>query len=1157
MRLGLGSFLPISAALLVAAAWPALASPSPAGSVTPAANTLPDSLLTCSETEFHLLPADAKQAVLAHAYVVPGTLAATVDGQMWRPGEDFRVDVTRGVWIPLRSLGEAGDGEFLVRLEYAFSPSPVPPWRNLHPVRGRPDVVGVDAPAVQGDASAAGPATGDLAVSGSKSVRMSSGNRRDMTIDQTLRLNIAGWLTEDIHVDAALSDDNLPVVPEGNTAELRDIDRMRVELTAPHWRAVLGDFVASREGSVYGGYRRKLQGVELDVGTAATGAGALAGSPRGLYRTLQIRGEEANQGPYFLGGGDVGAQVFIVAGSERVYIDGVQQTRGADRDYVIDYVRGTLTFTYRRLISAETEILVEFEAGEGPYARTVVGGEGRFAVDLPLPGDRTAAFAARLTKERDSPDRLRSGDLSDADRALLAGAGDDAAAAVTSGLTQVAAGEGDYHLEDLGGTQIAVYDTLAGDYEVEFYYAGSGLGAYAVESLTGTGERVFVHRGAGAGSYRIGRPLPLPTSHSLASFQFTVGGAADPLLDVEWHASRRDENVLSGLGDADDAGHAWRASLDTGEGALEFGDLRLGVVRGRAVHDALGGGFRPFQLARDLFRYDRWGLGGRARREGFLQERDVETEVGAGFVSGGAGRRLELTADWGRLEHGTDLTARRLDLGGAWRLGRLQGRSRWGEASSEDTTDPLDVVRTEQVHELVLDTGPVRPSAGYTRQQYTDAAAAADVAGGYRLRTWRAALASGGEAILDWQLGYERGLADSLRAGAWRRARDSRTARWQVGTPAFGGVRLQADGVVRNVEVPEGQDLTTRLAKLQLSGRWDRTGTDWGLVYGIDNSRTEVLDRQVVYIGERLGDYNQNGDFVGHNLGDFNVVTVGTDSLVATTEVTADLTWRQDFGFLGRRTPWGSWQTFTRVTARSRSRTDDVGRLLRFAEGTIFDEEDAVLGEVALRQEGTFLRHLSRWDLRLLYDYDQALDRQYATHPERRLRHQSQATLSWNPTQRSSLRGRTRRTDEERFTQEEAYSSNRSYAAVTWRHELEWSVRPGTGNLMAVAVDAISRHDAVSGVRQSEFGIKPSARLRLEQRWSGQADLRWSRVVSDEPAGALRPFFFAEPGANVEATARLSWEQSSLMTVTLAYFGRRPGERGWQHDVRLESTARF
>jgi len=1077
-----------------------------ADTVAPPTDPAPvDSLLTRTETEFHLLSAGARQAVLAHAYVVPGSLEASVDGRPWRAGVDFRIDVTRGVWIPLRALGDGDGGEVLVRLTYRFHPATVPARRILHPVRGRPVAAEIARDAPARPAAAGGAATGDLAVSGSKSVRMSSGNRRDLTIDQTLRLNIAGWLTEDIRVDAALSDDDLPVVPEGNTEELRDIDRIHVELTAPRWRALLGDFVASREGSTYGGYRRKLQGVVADFGTEEIGAGALAGSPRGLYRTLQIRGQESNQGPYFLGGGDAGTQVFIVAGSERVTIDGLELTRGADRDYVIDYVRGTITFTYRRLITAETEILVEYEQGEGPYVRTVVGGEGRFAAALPLPGERDAAFAVRLTRERDNPDRLRSGELSAEDLALLADAGDAAEAAVASGLVQVAVGEGAYRLDAVGGTQIAVHDSLTGDHEVAFHYVGAGAGDYAVESLTATGERIFVYRGEGAGSYRIGRPLPLPSSHSLASFQFTVGGASDPLLDVEWHASRRDENVLSGLGDGDDTGHAWRAVLDAGAGDLELGGRRLGRVRARAVHDDLGDGFRPFQIARDLFRYDRWGLGDRARREGFLLERDRESEVEAGFESGAEGGRLELTAGWGRLEHGADLTADRLDLAGAWRLGAVRGRSRWGEAASSDKVDPLDVRRTGQAHEIALATGPVRPSAGFEREQYMDAAAAADVSGGYRLRAWRAALASDGSAALSWRAGFERGLADSLRAGVWRRERDSRTLDWRLGTPAVAGVRLQADGAVRKVLVPGGQDLDTRLAKLQVSGRWDDTGSDWGLAYGIDNSRTEVLDRQVVYVGERQGDYNQNGDFVGYELGDFNVVTVGTDSLVATTEVSADLTWRQDFGFLGRDTAWGSWQTFTRVTARSRSRTGDVGRLLRFAADTIFDEGDTVLGELALRQEATFLRHLPRWDLRLLHEYDEALDRQYATHPERRLRHRSQITAAWNPSARSTLRARARRTDERRLTQEAGFSANRSYDTVTWRHELEWSLRPGAGDLLSAALDLIDRSDDVSGVRQTEIGIKPSVRLRLVETWSGQADVRWSHVSSEAPSGALRP----------------------------------------------------
>ena len=107
------------------------------------------------------------------------------------------------------------------------------------------------------------------------------------------------------------------------------------------------------------------------------------------------------------------------------------------------------------------------------------------------------------------------------------------------------------------------------------------------------------------------------------------------------------------------------------------------------------------------------------------------------------------------------------------------------------------------------------------------------------------------------------------------------------------------------------------------------------------------------------------------------------------------------------------------------------------------------------------------------------------------------------------------------------------------------------------ALDHAVRRDLVSGVRQSDWGLKPQVRLRLERRWTGYSELRWSWVEAEEPSGSLRPYFYPYPGGNVEAASRLAWTPSTTLTLTASYFGRRLGERGWQHDVRLESTARF
>jgi hypothetical protein len=319
----------------------------------------------------------------------------------------------------------------------------------------------------------------------------------------------------------------------------------------------------------------------------------------------------------------------------------------------------------------------------------------------------------------------------------------------------------------------------------------------------------------------------------------------------------------------------------------------------------------------------------------------------------------------------------------------------------------------------------------------------------------------------------------------------------------------------------------------------------------------EVLDRQVVYVGLRSGDYDGNGDFVGQSRGDYNVVTVGTDSLVATTEARADLIWRQDFARLGRDRLWGAWQSFTRLTVRGRSTTEEVGELLRFSRDALFDPATTVLGEFNLRQEVILLRHLKAWDLRLRQDFDEALDRQYAAHPENRLRRHSQGTLAFNPGPRTSWRVRLQRTDESRATRESSLGGNGSYASLTDRQELAWILRADGGTQVTLAVDHATRADAVSGIAQTEWGLQPQARARLADRWSLTTDLRWSDVAETAPPAAIRPFFYPYAGGNAETSVRLDWKPSQTLGVACSWFGRRLGERGWQHDLRLESTARF
>ncbi|MFQ6094391.1 MAG: hypothetical protein ACE5OR_17245, partial [bacterium] len=259
-----------------------------------------------------------------------------------------------------------------------------------------------------------------LRIGGSKSFGISLGSNRDLSLEQSLRVNITGRVARDIEVTGLLSDQSSPLQPEGTTQRLEELDKVSVDIRGKNVRATFGDYVLSLKEMEFGRFNRKLQGAMGQLILPSGEVTVSGASSKGTFTTNRFLGMEGNQGPYQLRAEDGSVDIIVLAGTERVWIDGEPMTRGENNDYTIEYANGQITFTRHRLITGESRIVVDFEYVDEQYRRSLYAGRG----SVSLGGDKLRLGAMIFQEADDRSDPLGVA-LSEADRGALAAAGDD------------------------------------------------------------------------------------------------------------------------------------------------------------------------------------------------------------------------------------------------------------------------------------------------------------------------------------------------------------------------------------------------------------------------------------------------------------------------------------------------------------------------------------------------------------------------------------------------------------------------------------------------------------------------------------------------------------------------------------------------------------
>ena len=202
-----------------------------------------------------------------------------------------------------------------------------------------------------------------LDYNGSFSRGFSVGNSQSLVLNSNFNLQLAGDLGNGINVVAAISDDNIPIQPEGNTQLIQEFDKVFIKVSKDKTSIIAGDYNLERPRSYFMNYSKKLKGLsgrtEYDFGNNRTlSTNANFAVSRGKFARQNLETKEGNQGPYKLTGNSGERFLIVLSGSEKVYLDGRLLKRGLEYDYIIDYNRAEITFTPSRLIGRETRIIV-------------------------------------------------------------------------------------------------------------------------------------------------------------------------------------------------------------------------------------------------------------------------------------------------------------------------------------------------------------------------------------------------------------------------------------------------------------------------------------------------------------------------------------------------------------------------------------------------------------------------------------------------------------------------------------------------------------------------------------------------------------------------------------------------------------------------------
>ncbi|MCO5230472.1 MAG: hypothetical protein M9958_04870 [Chitinophagales bacterium] len=486
---------------------------------------------------------------------------------------------------------------------------------------------------------------GGLNYNGAFARGISFGSNQDLVVNSTLDLQLAGKIG-DLEILAALTDNTIPIQPDGSTQQIQDFDKVYVQVKKDKHQFVAGDYGIQYNDGYFIRYDKQLQGASFKTGFDfkkgwQTNHSASFAIAKGKFARNTFNGKEGNQGPYKLVGANGETYIIILAGSEKIYADGKLLQRGEDNQYVMDYNTGEVVFTPKFMITKDIRLVIEFEYSDRNYFRTLLQTGHQVSY-------KGLKLYAQFYVEQDSKNKPIQANIDSTTENILKNIGNNIQDAIVPGARKAdfSSSAIQYLLTDsiINGVyfdSIFVYTTRSDTqvYNVNFSYIGEGKGNYTTNKNT-LNQRVYSWispiNGIPQGSYEPVELIITPKKdmYTNIGMQYEWGKT---IVQSEIAYSDRDVNTFSTIGNKENRGLAWFNKFQR----IDSIGKNKWAIQSQATYELKSENFQAPEQYRSVEFARDWNIKGNSRVQEHLvmtsaqvnnKDRSIETGVAWNYL---------------------------------------------------------------------------------------------------------------------------------------------------------------------------------------------------------------------------------------------------------------------------------------------------------------------------------------------------------------------------------------------------------------------------------------------------------------------------------------------------------------------------------------------